>query len=85
VKQGLSIFEEHFDYFLEVLMEFIEAFRLRMGSWKTRHITNVESSVRASFYHGRKTSHLFPRRPSLAVFFEGKRADLKPSTSVSIT
>ncbi len=79
VKAGLPILKEHFNNFPQVVIEFIEAFRLGMGPGKTRHVTDIEASVGASFYDRSKTSHLLPRRPSSGGAPRGrKRRKRKP-------
>jgi len=57
-KNGLAVFEQHCDNLLEVALQFIEGFGLRMRAIESRNKAYVESSLRTALDHCGVISHL---------------------------
>lgn len=57
-KNRLAIFKQHFDNLLEVAVQFIEGFGLRIRAIESRNKTYVESSLRTALDHCSVVSHL---------------------------
>lgn len=58
---GLAVFEKHADDFLEVAVELVERFALRMRARKARNETDKQPGLRAPFNHRGIDSHGFLR------------------------
>ena len=56
-KRWVAIFQEHFDDFFHVRLQFIERCGLRMGTWKPWDEANVVARLKAAFDHGGKLLH----------------------------
>lgn len=52
----LTIFQKHFDNFLQVGAQFIQRFRLRMRARETRNIADIIAGIGVFFNHSRKFS-----------------------------
>jgi hypothetical protein len=48
-KNRLAIFEQNRQYFLKILIQFLQSLALRMRAWKSRNKTNKELRLRATF------------------------------------
>jgi hypothetical protein len=55
----LAIFEQHFNYFPKINIQFIKRFALRLCARKSRHIANVQFRVRTSLDNRSKDFHGF--------------------------
>lgn len=51
VEFGLSVFQEHFQHFPQIGIQFVEAGALRMRAREPRNITNEESGLGVTLYH----------------------------------
>ena len=64
-----AVLKKHGYDFLQVVMKLVQRFPLSMSARKTRHIPNIQTGIRAPFYHGRKRSHRQPSRRYHAGLF----------------
>jgi hypothetical protein len=48
----LALLQEHLNDFFQIRLKFVEAFRLRVGTGKTGHISHVQVCVRTLFNDG---------------------------------
>jgi hypothetical protein len=53
----LTVFQKHGDYFLHVLLQFVERLALGVCAGETGDVSNIEVSIRATFDDYGKRSH----------------------------
>jgi len=63
----LAILKQEFYDLLEVLVEFIQALGLGVGTRETGHISDKKTCRRTSFNDSGKSSHDYPQRSSVAI------------------
>ena len=92
----IPVFQEHRDYFAEVLVQLIERFPLRVRTREARYVAHVEPSVRTLLDDSREGLHTLNstarRKPAKAVesrggdprgFFRNRRSAQGPNSFTS--
>src|SRR6185436_8284440 len=71
LNSGLPVLKQHFNHFSEVLIKFVQGFRLRVCTGKSGHISNIQAGFRALLYYRSKCLHI--QFSELSISLPGKK------------